>query len=280
MIIRFVMIIRGSNDERNTSYPGIGLDWTRTLAVRPIRGLINTRERKIDGCWLTCMLVHRRSRKTGRYHRSCKSLRLSGTAAPASARPPSLQQNRRKKNNIHQRSNARKYFARSVKKTFPSLSPSFSLLISSILHRSTFTPETHPLPPRLCAYKSTGVKALLPHASNENDIRGNIPRRGFVDVHFHFNRSARGLVSLVFKCNQVAGRRRNARTPPRGKQLDLRNGGFLSPLSNAFSTRFHLGDLEKSSGGQFSFAIFETALYPPLLPDSSSQREESIGSIL
>lgn len=147
MIIRFVMIIRGSNDERNTSYPGIGLDWTRTLAVRPIRGLINTRERKIDGCWLTCMLVHRRSRKTGRYHRSCKSLRLSGTAAPASARPPSLQQNRRKKNNIHQRSNARKYFARSVKKTFPSLSPSFSLLISSIPHRSTFTPETHPLLP-------------------------------------------------------------------------------------------------------------------------------------
>lgn len=126
MIIRFVMIIRGSNDERNTSYPGIGLDWTRTLAVRPIRGLINTRERKIDGCWLTCMLVHRRSRKTGRYHRSCKSLRLSGTAAPASARPPSLQQNRRKKNNIHQRSNARKYFARSVKKLSP-LSPPLSL---------------------------------------------------------------------------------------------------------------------------------------------------------
>lgn len=55
---------------------------------------------------LTCMLVHRRSRKTGRYHRSCKSLQLSGTAAPASARPPSLQQNRRKKD-IHQRSSAK-----------------------------------------------------------------------------------------------------------------------------------------------------------------------------
>ena len=52
---------------------------------------------KTDRCSLTCMLVHRRSRKTGRYHRSCKSLRLSGTAAPASATPPSLQQNPRKK---------------------------------------------------------------------------------------------------------------------------------------------------------------------------------------
>ena len=55
---------------------------------------------KADRCSLTCMLVHRRSRKTGRYHRSCKSLRLSGTAAPASARPPSLQQNPREKTRL------------------------------------------------------------------------------------------------------------------------------------------------------------------------------------
>lgn len=189
------------------------------------------------------------------------------------------------KNNIHQRSNARKYYARSVKELSSSLSLSLSpSLFRSIRrfstsHRSTFTPEIHPLPPRVYAraYKSTGVKALLLHASNENDIRANIPRRGFVDVHFHFNRSARGLVSLVFKCN-AGWREGGEREDAPGKQLDLRNA-FLSPLLNAFSTRFPSSTWRNRAADNSPFAIFETALYPPC-PDSSSQREESIGSIL
>lgn len=171
------------------------------------------------------------------------------------------------KNNIHQRSNARKYYARSVKELSSSLSLSLSpSLFRSIRrfstsHRSTFTPEIHPLPPRVYAraYKSTGVKALLLHASNENDIRANIPRRGFVDVHFHFNRSARGLVSLVFKCN--AGWREGGGRP-------RETVGFTKRVPFAAFKRvfdaFSILDLEKSSGGQFSIRHIRNGPLSPL----------------
>lgn len=226
---------------------------------------------------LTCMLVHRRSRKTGRYHRSCKSLQLSGTAAPASARPPSLQQNRRKKIFINARVRNSGKYCRAFRKTFPfpfssiyiSLSLFLSLLISlhfpRIVRDSRLRTDVQPR-----ANKSTGfVEAAR---KKENDIR--IRRQRIPRPRAFSFQSARARISL-WCANATGGKKEESRGRQPGK-----TGGFMNrsvPLATFPPHRFQIRIVERRSVAEDnSFECvphIRNGTFIPLCPDSSSLKE-------